>query len=80
MEERRIYNRNETEKKNKKFVRYKEAAEMYSMGLTKIQEIAKDAGAIYKVDKVVLVNTEILDKYIESFRIRPQDNYYLGRR
>ena len=29
----------------KKFVRYKEGAELYSIGLTKFQELAKEAGA-----------------------------------
>ena len=29
--------------RNKKFVRYREGAELYSMGLTKFQELAKDA-------------------------------------
>lgn len=37
--------------KEKRFVRYKEGAEMYSMGLTKFQEIAKEAKACYKTQK-----------------------------
>lgn len=53
----------------KKFVRYKEGAELYSIGLTKFQCLAKEAGAVYKIDKVALVNTEILDRYLESFRL-----------
>ena len=36
----------------KKFVRYKEGAEKYSLGLTKFQELAKEAKAVYKIDKV----------------------------
>ncbi len=39
----------------KKYVRYPEGAEMYSMGLSKFQQIAKDAKAIYKVGRLVLV-------------------------
>lgn len=54
---------------NKKFVRYKEGAKMYSMGLTKFQELAKEAKACYKMGQLVLVNTEIIDKYLEQFRI-----------
>ena len=54
---------------NKKFVRYKDGAKMYSMGLTKFQELAKEAKACYKLGQLVLVNTEMLDKYLESFRI-----------
>jgi hypothetical protein len=44
------------EKKTKmKFVRYKEGAEIYSMSVRKFQDLAKDAGAIYKVGKMALV-------------------------
>jgi|GEM_PF-491145 len=53
----------------KKFVRYSDGAKMYSMGMTKFQEVAKDAKACYKIGQLVLVNTEILDKYLETFHI-----------
>lgn len=53
----------------KKFVRYQEGAEKYSLGLTKFQELAKEAKAVYKVDKVALVNCEIFEKYLETFRV-----------
>lgn len=43
----------------KKFVRYEEGAQLYSMGLHTFQELAKDAKAVYHVKRVVLVNTEI---------------------
>ena len=52
----------------KKFVRYQEGVERYSIGLTKFQELAKEAKAVYKVDKVALVNCEIFDKFLEIFR------------
>ena len=51
----------------KKFVRYAEGATLYSLGLHTFQEIAKDAGAVYKVKRCVLVNTEKLDEYLENF-------------
>ena len=57
------------EDKKKKFVRYREGSEMYSMSLRKFQDLAKDAGAIYKVGKMVLVNCEIFDRYMETFRL-----------
>lgn len=53
----------------KRFVTYKEAAELYSIGLTKVQEYAKIAGATYKMGNKVLVNTDIFEAYIEQFRI-----------
>lgn len=37
------------------------------MGKHTFQELAKDANAIRKVKRIVLVNTEILDAFIESF-------------
>ena len=39
-----------TKKIAKKFVRYQEGAELYSIGLTKFQELAKEAKAVYKID------------------------------
>lgn len=60
---------------NKRFVRYAEGAEMYSMGLSKFQEIAKDAKACYKVNQLVLVNLDIIDEYLETFRIVDEDFY-----
>ena len=55
--------------KVKKFVRYQEGAEIYSMSVRKFQDLAKDAGAVYKVGKMVLVNCEILDRYLDTFKI-----------
>lgn len=51
----------------KKFVRYEEGAKMYSMGLHTFQDLAKDADAVYHVKRIVLVNTEIIDEYLETF-------------
>ena len=71
---------NESKKKDryedaKKFVRYSDGAKMYSMGMTKFQEVAKDAKACYKIGQFVLVNTEILDKYLETFHITDFEFY-----
>lgn len=51
----------------KKFVRYAEGAALYSLGLHTFQEIAKDANAVYRVKRCVLVNTEKVDEYLENF-------------
>ena len=53
----------------KKFVRYKEGAEMYSMCQSKFEKMAKEARAVYKLDKLVLVNCEIFELYLETFRL-----------
>lgn len=60
---------------NKRFVRYAEGAEMYSMSLSKFQQLAKDAKACYKVNQLVLVNLDIIDEYLETFRIVEEDFY-----
>ncbi len=52
----------------KKFVRYEEGAKIYSMGLHTFQQLAKDANAIYHVNRIVLVNTDLIDEYMETFR------------
>ena len=37
------------------------------MGLHTFQEVAKEAGAVYHVKRLVLVNTEKVDQYLEHF-------------
>lgn len=54
----------------KRLVRYKEGAEMYSMGMNKFQTLAKVAGAILKIDRMVLVDLDIFDQYLETFRVQ----------
>lgn len=53
----------------KRFVRYKEGAELYSMCQSKFEDMARDAGAIYKLNKLVLVNCDIFEEYLKTFRI-----------
>jgi hypothetical protein len=52
---------------SKKYVHYKEGAELFSMGLSKFQKMAHEAKATYKVDKLVLVNVDKFEKYLETF-------------
>ena len=58
----------ETKQYAKKFVRYPEGAEKYSMGLTKFQALAKEAKDVYKIDGLALVNCEIFERFLETFR------------
>lgn len=51
----------------KKFVRYDEGAKLLSMGLHSFQDLAKDAGAIYKVKRRVLVNIQMVYDFMEAF-------------
>ena len=48
---------------NKRFVRYAEGAEMYSMSLSKFQQLAKDANE----DRVKKYNPLQLSVHMESF-------------
>ncbi len=51
----------------KKFVQLDEGAALYSIGLNTFRDIARDAGAIYRVKRIVLVNTELIDEFLETF-------------
>ena len=53
--------------RGKKFVSLDEGADLYSIGKNSFRKLAHDAGAIYKVNRRVLVNTEIFDEYMEMF-------------
>ena len=64
----------------KRFVTYKEAAALYSIGLTRLQEYAKAAGATYKIGNKVLVNTEIFEAYLENYRIPGRYDMNTSRR
>lgn len=57
----------------KRFVRYEEGAELYSISQGKFIQMAKAAGACYKIDKVVLVNCDIFEQYLETFKLDPED-------
>ena len=48
----------------KKYVRYKEVAELYSMSERKFTELANSADAVIHVDKIALVELDKVEKYI----------------
>ncbi len=52
---------------HKKYVRYERGAKLYDVCLSTFRKWAEDADAIHKIGKVVLVNVEKLDNYLESF-------------
>lgn len=55
----------------KRFIRPKDGAEFYSMSRPKLIKVAMEAGAYYKIGEVVLINMEILDSYLETYRVEP---------
>jgi len=52
-----------------KFFRLCEGPSMYGMSENTFAKLVRDAGARYEVNKMVLINREILDQYLETFRI-----------
>ena len=56
----------------KEFVRIGEGSIIYSIGRNRFIEMARAAGAVYKINEgtggTILVNLELFDKYMEQFR------------
>ena len=52
----------------KKFVRYDEGAVLYSMGYQTFRKLAIEAEAVYHIKGIVLVTTDIIEGFLESFR------------
>lgn len=53
----------------KDFVRYDEGAERYSMSKHSFMKLAQEAHAVYKINRISLVNTKIFEQYLETFRL-----------
>ena len=65
---------------NKRFVRYPEGAEMYSMSLSKFQQLAKDAKACYKMNRLVLVNLDILFVILFLYHLFYKPSFLLSQK
>lgn len=59
----------EAKVQKKDYVRYDEGAERYSMSKHSFMKLAQDAHAVYKINRLSLVNTRIFEEYLESFRV-----------
>lgn len=55
----------------KKYVNAAEGEAVYGISRSHFMEMARMAGAVYKVGKSALVNTELFDSYLEQFRENP---------
>lgn len=53
--------------KKKKYIRYEEGITLYSMGKIPLRELAQEAHALIYLKRVAVINTEILDEYIERY-------------
>ncbi|MCF0129862.1 MAG: hypothetical protein HUJ70_14860 [Pseudobutyrivibrio sp.] len=51
------------------YLRIKQAMVVFDLGADKIEQLAKECGALYKIDKCVLIKYEALRSYVESFLV-----------
>lgn len=51
------------------FIRYDEGAKRYSMCKHTFMKLALEAHAVYKINRLTLVNTRVFEEYLESFRV-----------
>ena len=59
----------EARSKRKQYVKIKEGAELYSMGMCKFRQMAHDCDAVIKVGRCAYVDLETFDKYFQTFRL-----------
>lgn len=61
----------EDERKNprRKFIRVKEGVEKYNISRPTLMKLALESGAMIKIESTILLDDQMLEKYIESFRI-----------
>ena len=53
-------------KVNKKdFIRYDEGAERYSMSKHSFMKLAQEAHAVYKINRITLVNVKSIEKWLQ---------------
>jgi L-fucose mutarotase/ribose pyranase (RbsD/FucU family) len=57
-----------TKKMAKKFVRYEEGAELYSIGRTRFMQYAHEAHAVIKIDNICLVDCIKFEEFLDGFR------------
>ena len=51
----------------KRFARYDECVKLYGIGRTKLIATAKEAGAVYRLNRLARVDVEKMAAYIDSF-------------
>ena len=52
----------------KKFVRYKEGQQLYSLGKHTFRSLAEDADAVYQYKGCSMINTQKIDEFLENFK------------
>ena len=64
--------RNKARMFRRKLLRYKEAEWIYSIQHKKLLELADKAGALYRIDGYVIMNSEIFEAFLERFHQPPK--------
>ena len=54
---------------SKRYVRYKTGAALFDMSERKFADIAKESGAVRKINQMTVVDIEIFKNYIDTFAI-----------
>lgn len=56
----------------KDYITLKEGADYYNFSLKTFTRIAREAGAVYKIGKMVRIRRDILEEYLRSIQIKKQ--------
>lgn len=56
-------------KEKDRYVRASEGAQIYRMCSRKFVEMAYDAGAVLKLNRLILVDRKAFEQYLETFRV-----------
>lgn len=51
------------------YIRYEEGAKRYSMSIHSFMKLAAEAHAVYKINRISLVNVKLFEEYLETFRV-----------
>lgn len=62
-------NRRQRNNVKPEYLRLKEAMVVFGLGQDKVEALAREAKAYYKIDKCVLINYEKMKTFIESFNL-----------
>ena len=56
----------------KRFIRCKQGVELYNMSRPQFVKLAIEAGAAYKINSMILVDKNIFEQYLDTFKIPAQ--------
>ena len=60
------------------FFTYKIGMDYYGFSIRPLMRIAREAGAFYKIGKIVLINRECFDAYLRKTRCKEENRFIEG--